>query len=79
MGVDSHGALENRPLPWYLARASSEQHFIVVDVKVETEAGGGGEERKGSVVVQAMRGSGHVIDRHVRAVDEDEVRLEEWE
>ena len=65
---------KNRPLPWYLARVSSEQHFIVVDIKIEESEGqyGVGEgERRGSVIVQAMRASGHVIDRHVRLVEEE--------
>ena len=62
MGVEAHGEIENLPLPFYLEKAQSKQHFLVLDV---SPGGEGGEEgKKGGVRVQAVGVDGKVFDEY---------------
>jgi len=38
MGVVAHGEIELNELPWYLAKAQSKQHFLILDVKPQLKS-----------------------------------------
>ena len=60
MGVEAHGEIENLPLPFYLEKAESRQHFLILDVTPGMK-----KEGKGGVRVQAVGVDGNVFDEYL--------------